>query len=147
MSTPARRRLMRDFRRLQNDPPSGVTGAPMDNNILAWQVGFVFGWLFFLVSRLSKRQIRVFPSHQPAICVLRGRYLSMFGQGQDVRVYVWAGLYRSMIRGSRGLTHNGTKMRNTPFPANTESEVPAVCTFSSTSPQCALWAYTSTCLW
>lgn len=38
MSTPARRRLMRDFRRLQNDPPSGVTGAPMDNNILAWQV-------------------------------------------------------------------------------------------------------------
>ncbi|CBJ33165.1 hypothetical protein Esi_0435_0014 [Ectocarpus siliculosus] len=38
MSTPARRRLMRDFRRLQNDPPSGVTGAPMDNNILAWQM-------------------------------------------------------------------------------------------------------------
>lgn len=34
---------MRDFRRLQNDPPSGVTGAPMDNNILAWQVGLCFG--------------------------------------------------------------------------------------------------------
>lgn len=31
---------MRDFRRLQNDPPSGVTGAPMDNNILAWQVNW-----------------------------------------------------------------------------------------------------------
>lgn len=43
MSTPARRRLMRDFRRLQNDPPSGVTGAPMDNNILAWQVCTVAG--------------------------------------------------------------------------------------------------------
>lgn len=46
MSTPARRRLMRDFRRLQNDPPSGVTGAPMDNNILAWQVGAACIWWF-----------------------------------------------------------------------------------------------------
>jgi ubiquitin-conjugating enzyme E2 A len=33
MSTAARRRLMRDFRRLQSDPPSGISGAPMDNNI------------------------------------------------------------------------------------------------------------------
>ena len=33
---------MRDFRRLQNDPPSGVTGAPMDNNIMAWQVCLPF---------------------------------------------------------------------------------------------------------
>ncbi len=37
-STAARRRLMRDFRRLQNDPPCGVTGAPLDNNIMVWQV-------------------------------------------------------------------------------------------------------------
>ena len=34
MSSAARRRLVRDFRRLQNDPPQGVTGAPMDSNIL-----------------------------------------------------------------------------------------------------------------
>lgn len=54
MSTPARRRLMRDFRRLQNDPPSGVTGAPMDNNILAWQVREVVGWPLELHS--SKQQ-------------------------------------------------------------------------------------------
>lgn len=46
MSTPARRRLMRDFRRLQNDPPSGVTGAPMDNNILAWQVKLMYFWRY-----------------------------------------------------------------------------------------------------
>jgi ubiquitin-conjugating enzyme E2 A len=25
---------MRDFRRLQNDPPTGVQGAPLDNNIM-----------------------------------------------------------------------------------------------------------------
>lgn len=25
---------MRDFRRLQNDPPTGIQGAPLDNNIM-----------------------------------------------------------------------------------------------------------------
>ncbi|CAG08348.1 unnamed protein product [Tetraodon nigroviridis] len=34
MSTPARRRLMRDFKRLQEDPPAGVSGAPSENNIM-----------------------------------------------------------------------------------------------------------------
>jgi ubiquitin-conjugating enzyme E2 A len=28
MSTPAKRRLMRDFKRLQSDPPEGISGAP-----------------------------------------------------------------------------------------------------------------------
>lgn len=34
MSTPARRRLMRDFKRLQEDPPTGVSGAPTGNSYL-----------------------------------------------------------------------------------------------------------------
>lgn len=34
---------MRDFRKLQNDPPSGVSGAPMDNNIMLWQA-VIFGY-------------------------------------------------------------------------------------------------------
>ena len=59
MSTPARRRLMRDFKRLQQDPPagrdfgvqqyivsflcvSGVSGAPSDNNIMLWNA-VIFG--------------------------------------------------------------------------------------------------------
>ena len=42
MSTSARRRLLRDFRRLQNDPPSGITGAPLDTNIMLWQA-VIFG--------------------------------------------------------------------------------------------------------
>jgi ubiquitin-conjugating enzyme E2 A len=42
MSTSARRRLLRDFKRLQKDPPSGVTGAPMDTNIMFWQA-VIFG--------------------------------------------------------------------------------------------------------
>ena len=42
MSTPARRRLMRDFKRLQSDPPSGVSGAPEETNILKWNA-VIFG--------------------------------------------------------------------------------------------------------
>lgn len=42
MSTPARRRLMRDFKRLQEDPPAGVSGAPSDNNIMSWNA-VIFG--------------------------------------------------------------------------------------------------------
>ncbi len=42
MSTSARRRLMRDFRRLQNDPPSGISGAPLDSDIMKWQA-VIFG--------------------------------------------------------------------------------------------------------
>ena len=42
MSTPARRRLMRDFKRLQDDPPAGVSGAPCDDNIMQWN-SVIFG--------------------------------------------------------------------------------------------------------
>ncbi|GAB1604498.1 ubiquitin-conjugating enzyme E2-17 kDa [Argonauta hians] len=42
MATPARKRLMRDFMRLQEDPPAGVSGAPTDNNIMLWNA-VIFG--------------------------------------------------------------------------------------------------------
>ena len=42
MSTPARRRLMRDFKRLQEDPPAGISGAPSDNDIMLWNT-IIFG--------------------------------------------------------------------------------------------------------
>lgn len=42
MSTPARRRLMRDFKKLQDDPPPGIMGAPCDDNIMLWQC-VIFG--------------------------------------------------------------------------------------------------------
>jgi hypothetical protein len=34
--------VRRDFKRLQNDPPQGVSGAPMDNNIMQWNA-VIFG--------------------------------------------------------------------------------------------------------
>ncbi|KAJ0988055.1 hypothetical protein J5N97_006411 [Dioscorea zingiberensis] len=42
MSTPARKRLMRDFKRLQQDPPAGISGAPQENNIMLWNA-VIFG--------------------------------------------------------------------------------------------------------
>lgn len=44
MSTPARKRLMRDFKRLQQDPPAGISGAPQDNNIMLWNA-VIFGYV------------------------------------------------------------------------------------------------------
>lgn len=49
MSTPARRRLMRDFKRLQDDPPVGVSGAPTDNNIMLWNA-VIFGFVLSFIS-------------------------------------------------------------------------------------------------
>nr|VZI10944.1 unnamed protein product [Spirometra erinaceieuropaei] len=41
MNTSAQRRLLRDFKRLQNDPPPGICGSPTDS-ILVWHA-VVFG--------------------------------------------------------------------------------------------------------
>ncbi|KAJ1880004.1 Ubiquitin-conjugating enzyme E2 2 [Coemansia sp. RSA 486] len=42
MSTPCRRRLMRDFKKLQTDPPQGISGAPCPDNIMLWNA-VIFG--------------------------------------------------------------------------------------------------------
>ena len=42
MSTAARKRLMRDFKRLQKDPPVGIQAAPLDSNVMVWQA-VIFG--------------------------------------------------------------------------------------------------------
>ncbi|VVC37513.1 Ubiquitin-conjugating enzyme E2,Ubiquitin-conjugating enzyme/RWD-like,Ubiquitin-conjugating enzyme [Cinara cedri] len=42
MSTPARLRLMVDFKNLQEDPPVGIGGTPSDNNIMLWKA-VIFG--------------------------------------------------------------------------------------------------------
>ncbi|CAI9765352.1 unnamed protein product [Fraxinus pennsylvanica] len=42
MSTPSRKRLIRDFKRLQQDSPAGISCAPQDNNIMLWNA-VIFG--------------------------------------------------------------------------------------------------------
>lgn len=36
MSTPARRRLMRDFKRMKEDSPPGVSASPLPDNVMIW---------------------------------------------------------------------------------------------------------------
>ncbi|CEM11636.1 unnamed protein product [Vitrella brassicaformis CCMP3155] len=42
MATYARRRLIRDFKKISNDPPHGVSGAPLDGDIMHWHA-VIFG--------------------------------------------------------------------------------------------------------
>jgi len=42
MTTPAKRRLIQDFKRMQKEPPTGISAAPQDNNILSWSA-VIFG--------------------------------------------------------------------------------------------------------
>ncbi len=43
MSTPARRRLMHDFKKLQDEPPAtGITASPLEDNYMQWQA-VIFG--------------------------------------------------------------------------------------------------------
>jgi hypothetical protein len=44
--------LMRDFKRLQQDPPAGISGAPQDNNIMLWNA-VIFGYPFLSSFLLS----------------------------------------------------------------------------------------------
>ncbi|KAF8318820.1 uncharacterized protein EI90DRAFT_3147262 [Cantharellus anzutake] len=42
MSTPSRRRLIRDFKKLSSDPPQGISGAPCNDNLMLWNA-VIFG--------------------------------------------------------------------------------------------------------
>ena len=42
MSTSARQRLVRDFKKITNDPPSGINAAPLESNLMVWQA-VIFG--------------------------------------------------------------------------------------------------------
>lgn len=42
MSTPAKRRLVRDFKHIQDDPPPGISAAPKEDDIMNWNA-VIFG--------------------------------------------------------------------------------------------------------
>ena len=50
MTTPAKRRLVKDFKRLQKDPPAGVSAAPAAEDIMKVQIlsHFSLSFLSFL---------------------------------------------------------------------------------------------------
>ena len=50
-STPSKRRLIRDFKRLSTDPPGGISGAPCADNLLIWNAVIFGPGELFLTSR------------------------------------------------------------------------------------------------
>ena len=70
MSTPARKRLMRDFKRLQQDPPAGISGAPQDNNIMLWNA-VIFGYVFKDEADKSFTVIVVIAINFPGLSLLK----------------------------------------------------------------------------
>lgn len=42
MTTHARRRLLRDYKKLQSDPITGISASPNESNIMMWQA-VIFG--------------------------------------------------------------------------------------------------------
>ena len=72
MSTPARRRLMRDFKRMQTDPPEGVNGAPCDNDIMKWHA-VIFGCAAPRRPALARPPELRYPPAAPGQTTLLGR--------------------------------------------------------------------------
>ncbi|KAL0481000.1 ubiquitin conjugating enzyme E2 RAD6A [Acrasis kona] len=42
MSTPCKRRLLRDFKKMKTDPPQGISASPLNDNIMQWNA-VIFG--------------------------------------------------------------------------------------------------------
>lgn len=47
MSTPVKRRLIKDFKKMSTDPPQGISATPKDSDIMEWNA-VIFGYVFIL---------------------------------------------------------------------------------------------------
>lgn len=96
----ARRRLLRDFKKLQSDPPTGVSGAPVDNDIMKWSA-VIFGpedssWeggTFILEVLFSEE----FPNKPPQVRFLNKMFHpNIYNDGQiclDILQNTWSPIY------------------------------------------------------
>lgn len=100
MSTPARRRLMRDFRRLQTDPPVGITAAPLEDDIMKWQA-VIFGpedtiWEGATL-KLSMEFSEDYPTHAPVVMfVTKVFHPNVYADGKiciDILQNQWTSIY------------------------------------------------------
>ncbi|KAJ5679937.1 ubiquitin-conjugating enzyme E2 2 [Penicillium macrosclerotiorum] len=66
MSTSARRRLMRDFKRMQTDPPAGVSASPVADNVMTWYVDNQEAVLDVeLFSQITRNAVIIGPADTP----------------------------------------------------------------------------------
>ena len=100
MTTPSRRRLMRDFKKLQDDPPAGVSGAPTEENILKWEA-IIFGPTDTPFEdgtfRLSLQFTEEYPNKPPAVKFLSKMFHpNVYGDGSiclDILQNQWSPTY------------------------------------------------------
>ncbi|KAK6123301.1 hypothetical protein DH2020_019442 [Rehmannia glutinosa] len=100
MSTPARKRLMRDFKRLQQDPPAGISGAPQDNNITLWNA-VIFGVMDALIVtgtfKLTLQFTEDYPNKAPTVrFVSRMFHPNIYADGSiclDILQNQWSPIY------------------------------------------------------
>ena len=67
---------MRDFKRMQTDPPEGVNGAPLDNDIMKWHA-VIFGCAGQIVWHFSLRMCSLAPFAQAGGHGLGGWHLQV----------------------------------------------------------------------
>jgi ubiquitin-conjugating enzyme E2 A len=100
MSTPARKRLLRDFKKLQKDPPGGIQATPLDNNVMVWQAVILGpddtvweGGIFKLLLEFTED----YPNKSPAVkFVSRIFHPNVYADGKiclDILQNQWSPIY------------------------------------------------------
>ena len=101
MSTPARRRIIRDLKKMEEDPPvSGVTAKPNENNIMLWQAIILGpedtpweGGVFKLIMEFSEE----YPNKAPSIRFLtKVFHPNIYNDGNlclDILHNQWSAIY------------------------------------------------------
>ncbi|KAL2516169.1 Ubiquitin-conjugating enzyme E2 2 [Forsythia ovata] len=91
---------MRDFKRLQLDPPAGISGAPCDNNIMPWNA-VIFGpdgtrwdrWTF----KLTLQFMEDYPNKPPTVrFISRMFHPNIYADGSicmDILQNQWSPIY------------------------------------------------------
>jgi len=100
MSTSARRRLVRDLKKLQEDPPESIMAAPLEDNIMSWQA-VIFGpedtpWEGG-VFKLSMEFSEEYPNKPPVVkFVTKIYHPNVYNDGSiclDVLQNQWSSIY------------------------------------------------------
>ncbi|RMX84600.1 hypothetical protein D0868_15457 [Hortaea werneckii] len=73
MSTAARRRLMRDFKRMQTDPPAGVSASPIADNVMTWYANT------YTSNHTSTSAANPPPTTPPSLTLLQNRNAVIIG--------------------------------------------------------------------
>ena len=126
MSTSSRRRLVRDFKKMNSDPPPGINAAPLADNIMLW-TAVIFGpddtpWeggTFNLVLEFSEE----YPNKPPKVrFVSHVFHPNVYADGQiclDILQSKWSPIYdvAALLASIQSMLHDP----NPASPANSEA--------------------------